>query len=224
MKGRIEEFKTTVGAQKGYLSTPKTSRGGVLVLHAWWGLNDFFKGFCDRLASEGYTAFAPDLFSGTVARTIDEAKELISKIDEGRNMNIVPPALSYLVSQPGVKGHHVGVVGFSMGAAWALWLSGQKPEEVKAVVVFYGTYPGVDISKSHAAYLGHYSPQDEWEPIEQIHSMEKQIKSTGRPVQFHVYPGTKHWFFEENRPEYDREASNIAWNRTLQFLHDNLKD
>src|SRR5260370_41606292 len=79
LKGNIVEFNVENGVGRGYLSVPKTSRGGVIVLHAWRGLNDFFKSLCDRLAAEGYSAFAPDLREGKVARTVRQTKELMKQ-------------------------------------------------------------------------------------------------------------------------------------------------
>src|SRR2546426_11816258 len=73
------------GAPKGYLAMPKKGSGpGVLVLHAWWGLNDVFTSVCDRLAAAGFAAFAPDLYHGAIASTIEEAKTLLSRLDEER--------------------------------------------------------------------------------------------------------------------------------------------
>jgi len=66
--------------------------------------------------------------------------------------------------------------------------------------------------------LGHYSPEDEWEPIPEVRKLEEKIREANRPVQFHIYPGTKHWFFEEDRPEYNSQAARLAWTRTLDFL------
>jgi carboxymethylenebutenolidase len=222
LKGNIVEFNVENGVGRGYLSVPKTSRGGVMVLHAWWGLNDFFKGFCDRLASEGYTALAPDLRQGKVAKTVDEAKRLMSEIDELATFpNIVLGGFDRLRSEPSMKGQRLGVVGFSMGASWALWLSAQRPSDVKAVVVFYGAFaePSWDFSKNQSSYLGHFSPEDEWEPVEGVHSLEDKIRKAHRPVTFHFYPGAKHWFIEDNQPAaYNRGAAQLAWTRTLDFL------
>src|SRR5437667_7931952 len=139
LKSRMVEFKVEGRPGNGYLSSPEKPRGGVLVLHAWWGLNDFFKGFANRLASQGFLALAPDLHDGALAKTVEEAKELHSKIAEERVKKIVLGAANYLQSLPSVSGRKIGVVGFSMGAAWSLLLSTMKPENGGAGDVLYGT-------------------------------------------------------------------------------------
>ena len=223
LKSRMVEFKTEGGPGQGYLASPEKPRGGVLILHAWWGLNDFFKGVANKLASQGFLALAADLHDSAVAGSVAEAKELLSKMDDARVKQIVLGAADYLGSDPSMKGRKIGVVGFSMGAGWSLLLSTLKPESVGAVVVFYGTYP-MDFSKSEASYLGHYAPDDEWEPLADVRATEEKIRGAGRDVEFHFYPGTKHWFVEENRPvEYNRDASDLAWKRTLDFLNNKLR-
>ena len=223
MNGRVVDFKAGDSTGHGYLSVPKTSRGGVLVLHAWWGLNDFFKAFCDRLASEGYTALAPDLYQGKVGKTVDEAKQFMSMTDEVTSQNIILGGFDRLRSEPTLKGRALGVVGFSMGAAWALWLSAKRPAELKSVVVFYGANTDPDFTKSQASYLGHFAPGDDWEPDEGVRALEEKIRSAHRPVTFHFYPGTKHWFIEDNQPAaYNRQAAGLAWTRTLDFLKTTL--
>jgi carboxymethylenebutenolidase len=226
LNGELIEFKAGDNKGHGYLSTPKTSKGGVLVLHAWWGLNDFFKAFCDRLAAEGYTALAPDLRQGKVARTVDEAKKLMSEIDEGKTFpSIVLGGLDRLRSESSLKGKQTAVIGFSMGASWALWLSTQRPSDVKAAVVFYGAYaePSWDFAESQASYLGHFSPEDEWEPMEGVRALEETIRKAHRPVTFYFYQGANHWFIEDNQPSaYNPQAAKLAWTRTIDFLHANL--
>ena len=148
-----------------YLAVPQSGTGpGVLVLHAWWGLNDFFREFCDRLANAGFVALAPDLYSGRVARTVEEAERLREGWDEAQVVPaLVLSALDALSQHPAVSGKGLGVIGFSMGGYWALWLAAQKPDQVRAVTVFYSTGEG-DFAQSNAAFQGHFAAQDPYEP------------------------------------------------------------
>jgi carboxymethylenebutenolidase len=155
--GRIPGRRQT---RKRIPSDAPKPRRGVLVLHAWWGLNDFFESFAERLASQGYVALAPDLYNGTVARTVEEAKEMMGRASDDSSKSIVLGAVDYLRSLPTVGARRIGAIGFSMGGGWALWLSVQKPEDVAAVVVFYST-GGDDYSKARAAFLGHFAADDE---------------------------------------------------------------
>jgi carboxymethylenebutenolidase len=221
--GEIVKVGSGSSQISGYLSIPKAAQGpGVIVLHAWWGLNEFFKRFCDRLAGEGFTVFAPDLYEGKVARTREEAKELMTQRDSKYLETSVLASSDYLTSHPAVKGRRVGVVGFSMGASWALWLSPKRPD-LHAVVVFYGTGEEADFSKSSASFLGHFAEEDEFEPKEYVLKIEKLIRSAGKEVEFYYYPKAKHWFFEEDRSEFDANAASLAWKRTVQFLNSRLK-
>lgn len=207
----------------GYLALPERGTGaGVLVLHAWWGLTGVFKDVCDGLAAAGFVAFAPDLYGGQTATTVDEAERLMEQSDSESQRAIVVAAATYLRAHPAVTGPASGTIGFSMGASWALLLSTVKPDDVTAVVVFYGTYP-VDLAASRAAYLGHFAEQDDYEPLESVHELEEQIRAAGREVTFYVYPATGHWFFEANQPDaYDAASATLAWERTITFLQQHL--
>jgi carboxymethylenebutenolidase len=206
----------------GYLAIPQSGQGpGVLVLHAWWGLTSFFKQTCDRLAREGFVALAPDLHFGKTAATIDEAQALMEQRDSQRMQDTATGALAFLHKHPAVRGDAQGALGFSMGGAWAIFLSELAPAELAAVVVFYTT-GGADFAAARAAYQGHYAEGDEWEPDEEVHQMVEAMRAAGREVTLYTYPGTKHWFFEADRPEYDREAAELAWQRTCAFLRERL--
>jgi carboxymethylenebutenolidase len=206
----------------GYLALPEQQYGpGVIVLHAWWGLNSFFQELCDRLARAGFVAFAPDLYQGRIAATIDEAKALLDQRDSEAMQAIASGALAYFRAHPAVRGDGVAALGFSMGAAWATAMASVAPTDIAAAVLFYGA-DAADFAQARAAYLGHFAEDDEWEPVEGVRQIEADLRSAGRAVTFHFYPGAQHWFFETNRPEYDAEAAELAWQRSLEFLQKHL--
>lgn len=207
----------------GFLARPPAGSGPpLLVLHAWWGLNDFFRSFCTRLANEGFLVFAPDLFYGTVAATIEEAKQLISNEQPEKVAEDVAAALDFLRGHEAARGGPAAVIGFSFGAYYAVQLSCTRPESVRAVVLFYGIGEG-SLEKAGAAYLGHFGEKDEWEPAPGVQELENALRQAGRPVEFHTYPGAGHWFFESNRADaYHPRAAEAAWERTLTFLRREL--
>ncbi|MCL5994690.1 MAG: dienelactone hydrolase family protein, partial [Chloroflexi bacterium] len=181
---------------------------------------------CDRLAQEGFVALAPDMFSGKIARTVAEAERLASQFNEEQDVPpVILPAVEDLRKHPAVTGNRLGAVGFSLGAYWALWLAQQKPEWIRAVTVFYGTNGGGgDFQQSKAAFLGHFAETDPYETVEVIQALEKNLRGAHRPTNFYTYPGTCHWFFEKDRPDaYNAPAAQLAWDRTLAFLHDQLE-
>jgi carboxymethylenebutenolidase len=212
------------GLSPAYLALPKNGRRGpgVVVLHSWWGLNEFFKKVCDRLAQEGFVAAAPDLYNGAVATTLEDAKKLSESLDREQALIKVVGTAEFLKTHASVQGSGMGAVGFSLGASWALRLSIVEPNDIAAVVVFYGTGDG-NFSLAKAAYLGHFAPQDPWETDQDIQNLEDMLHSAGRETVFYTYLGTNHWFMEENRPkEYDPQAAGLAWQRTLDFLKKQL--
>ena len=205
----------------GYLAMPCAGKGpGVLVLHAWWGLNDTMKAFCTRLAEEGFVAFAPDLYHGKVADNIADAETLGQALDTNHlqaKAEIVD-ATRFLNERCGQSERGLAVIGFSLGAYYALDLAATDPEHIRAVVLFYGTGDG-DFSNSQAAYLGHFAEYDEFEPQSNVDDLENSLRSAGRPVTFYRYSGTGHWFFEPDRSQaYNQAAASLAWDRTLAFL------
>ena len=211
---------TEKGSTEAYVALPAAGAGpGVLLLHAWWGLNGVFRGLADRLAAEGFVVLAPDLNFGETVTTVDAAKALMPQRDNERTALIVAASHDALRQHPAVRGDQIGVIGFSMGAAWALWLSTERPAEVAAVALFYGSYP-TDFSAAQAAYLGHFAEGDEWEPLEDVQAMEQALREAGREVTFHIYPNVAHWFMESDRPEYNAAAAELAWTRTLAFLRE----
>ena len=219
MSGQAITFDVNGQPAKGYLATPSQPNApGVIVLHAWWGLNPFFKSLCDRLAGGGFVAFAPDLNEGRTAKTIDEAKEIMSALDGEWKQAVATGSLDFLRSRPELKKEGFSLLGPSMGAAWALLLASEHPEDIHKVVLFYGV-GDAEFPKIKAEIIGHFSDVDEWEPLDGIRSMEEEMRAAGLHPTFYIYPNKSHWFFESDRPQYDPEAAELAWNRTLEFLH-----
>jgi len=217
---QTSEIQLNVNGKKvnAYLASPENGGPGVLVLHAWWGLKPFFKQVCDRLAGQGFTVLAPDLYQGRIAKTIEEAKALMEHRDSASMGNIVKAAKDHLTALR--AGRPIAVLGFSMGAAWSLVAAENEPN-VSAIVLFYGAGEA-DFSKVKAKILGHYAETDEWEPLEYVRSMEADMKSAGLDVTLHIYPGVGHWFVEEDRPECNSASAMLAWSRTYEFLRKNL--
>jgi carboxymethylenebutenolidase len=204
-----------------YLASPSSGGPGVLVLPSWFGLKPFFKEVCDRLAEQGYTALGLDYYHGRVANTIDEAKVLQEEAESDTEAMgaLVKAAKDHLVSLG--AGEPIGLVGFSMGTDWAL-ITAAKEADVAATVLFYGGWTP-DFSKMRSKVLGHYAETDEWVPFDRAKEMEQDMKAAGVDVTLHFYPGTAHWFMEEDRPEYDPAAASLAWERTLEFLKQSLR-
>ena len=218
---------------RAYYSEAKGGKGngpGIILCHAWWGLNEFFTELADRLSAEGFTVLAPDLYDGRIASTIPEAEALVSTLEGngGADKAVAreQAALDYLLNSSNVHGQdaRIGAIGFSMGAAYVTWLATLRPE-IAAVVLFYGgTDWNADYHENATAPLqGHWASDDQFESNEgAVQAFEAKMKAAGHTPAFYTYPNTGHWFFETNRPEYDPEASKLAWKRTLAFLREHL--
>lgn len=210
---------------QGYLAVPRSGQGpGVLVLHAWWGLNDTIRQVCQRLADAGFVAYAPDLYHGRVAQTIAAAERLSSELEANSEAakDEVATAVHALWEKAHPRAQGIGVVGFSLGAYYALQLSGSDPERVRAVALFYGCGDG-DFAQARATYLGHFAENDPYEPAENVAWLEKELQANGRTATFYHYKGVGHWFCEPDRVDaYDETAATLAWERTLSFLRATL--
>lgn len=228
--GKMIHFKRPDGENvNGYLAEP-TQAGtapGMVVIQEWWGMNDQIKAVADKLAAAGYRALVPDLYRGKVALEANEAEHLMNDLDFGDAAGQdVRGALQYLKESGSAK---VGVTGFCMGGALTL-LSVVNVPEADAGVVWYG-YPPleyIDPSKIKAPLLGHWATEDDAFAIEGVDKLEEMLSAAGVNFEFHRYQA-KHAFANEtadskNLPflKYDPQAAELAWRRTMDFLHEQL--
>ena len=198
------------------MAAPRT---GLILLHAWWGLNDDVKNRAAILRKEGYSVVTPDLFGGRVAKTIDEAKALTS--GEQENEDKITKMVDDAVTDLAKTADAIAIVAWSFGV-WYAWKMGiTRSDRVKGLVLFYGIGPNEpDAPKSPV--LAHYAEHDEFEDLSFARQVEKEMKAAGSDIRVELYPGTKHWFDEPSRPEYDKTASDLAWDRTRAFLKRHL--
>jgi carboxymethylenebutenolidase len=191
----------------------------VVVFHPWWGLNDDVIAYADRLATAGFSVVAPDLVRGRIASTIEEAEDLATSKDDKHADAVALAAIDRLAGTGSAA--RVGVVGFSMGAAWALWCAAQRPA-VAASVAYYGSMQGPSLARATVPVLGHFAEADPYEPDEAVEAFERTLREAGRSVVIHRYAGTGHWFAEPSRDAWRPDGANLAFDRTVKFLRENV--
>jgi carboxymethylenebutenolidase len=193
---------------------------GIVLFHAWWGLNDDVVAFAERLAAAGFAVVAPDMFGGEVASTIEEADRLSGSSDQKAVSAIALATVDELAERLGPTAK-IADVGFSFGAAWAIWTP-TRSDRIAATVVYYGTWVGPILAASRVPLLGHFAEDDPYETAETVVAFEKGLQDAGRDVTIHRYPGTGHWFAEPSQDAYRAEAADLAFERTIEFLERQL--
>jgi carboxymethylenebutenolidase len=228
--GENVEFPSNGSTAGGYLATAKEGAGpGVIVLQEWWGLDSYIKGVCDELSGEGFTALAPDLYHGELAKhtEMDKAAELMNALPPDRVARDMGGAVDFLLGHESVRGHSVGIVGYCMGGMLALVLAAQQGEKIGAVVSYYGAPLGEmepDWSNLKAPVLVHIAENDDFFPPDAIQQLEQKLNGLGKDMTAYVYAGTGHAFALDHNAlgTHDAEAARQAWVRTLEFLRKHL--
>ena len=226
--GEMVSFPSNGDTCDGYVAVPESGSGpGVIVVQEWWGLVDHVKDVADRFAAAGFVALAPDFFHGARTDEPDEAQRLLMGLAMDRAAKDIQGAAQYLAGRDEVSGDRVGVVGFCMGGSLALW-AGALADEVKVAVGFYPAIPWEKMSPSWGSYTGksamiHASEEDGTSRAEGIQTAVHGIRAAGGDVEVYDYPGSKHAFFNDQRPEVHHPAhSDQAWRRTVDLLSSRL--
>lgn len=214
---------------EGYLAEPagKEHAPGVVVIQEWWGLDAEIKQVADKLARAGYRALAPDLYRGKLTLEAQEAEHLMKGLDFGDAASQdIRGAVQYLKSTGSTT---VAVMGYCMGGALTVLSAGSVPE-LDATVVWYG-YPPLDYVAASAItkpMLAHWALHDEFFPIAGVDLLANKLQLAGVDFDFHRYEA-KHAFANPQSTtrglpplEYNVQAAELAWDRTVAFLNENL--
>jgi carboxymethylenebutenolidase len=197
---------------------------GILVIHEWWGLNDWVKDQASKLADLGYVALAVDLYRGKVATTADEAHEIMRGVPDDRAARDLHVAFEFLKSQPNVKKDRIASIGWCMGGGYSFNVALQEPT-LTADVINYGhlaTEPE-SLKKINASILGIFGGQDRGIPVEDVKKFEQTMKQLGKKVEIVIYPNAGHAFENpNNKAGYRPDDAADAWKRTVKFLAETL--
>jgi carboxymethylenebutenolidase len=225
--GKSVSYKSGNETVQGMLYAPSGSGPfpGILVIHEWWGLDGWMKEQASRLADEGYVALAVDLYRGRVAKTPDEAHEIMRGVPEDRAARDLHAAVEYLKSLPNVKKDRLGSIGWCMGGGYSLDVALTEPT-LTADVIHYGhlATDQASLKKINASVLGIFGGQDRGIPPEDVKKFEESLKALGKKVEVHIYPDAGHGFENPiNGPKYRADDAADAWKRTSDFLAATLK-
>ncbi len=219
------EYPIEGGKMRAYSAKPKGGgkHPGVIVIHENRGLNPHTEDIARRVALEGYHAIAPDALTplgGTPANP-DEARPLFQKLDREANTRNFVAAVAYLKTGPQATGK-VACMGFCWGGGTTNQVAVHAPD-LAAAVPFYGMQPAAeDVPKIKAAMLIHYAGDDERIDAG-IPAFEEALKKAGVEYKIYMYEGARHAFMNDTGQNYNKEAAELAWKRTIAFFKDKLK-
>ena len=203
-------------------NAPVADSPAIVLIQEWWGLNDHIKGVADRLAAEGYTVLAPDLYRGRQTTAADEANHLMTGLDF---MDATHQDIQGCVAWLGQGGRRVGVMGFCMGGALTVAAAVHVPG-LAAAVCFYGIPPQevADPARIRIPFQGHFATQDTWCTPQAAAGLEQAMRAAGQSPELHHYDAQHAFFNDSRRAEvYDEACAQLAWARTTAFLAQHLR-
>jgi carboxymethylenebutenolidase len=221
-KTRMVAFGHATEKVAGFLALPRDPRRhrAIIVVHEWWGLNEWVKEQAEKLAANGYVALAVDLYHGKVAADPSEARKLKRGLRQERATVDLRAAFDYLAGRPDVDATHIGALGWSMGGGLALQLAIHEPR-LAACVVNYGPLPMdvSDIQKIKASVLGIFGARDRGIHPDKVRAFEDRINASGKRVSIEIYDGAGHTFENPaNKRGYRPGAAADVWSHTLKFF------
>ena len=221
-KTETVSYKSGDETVSAYLALPDGAgkHPAIIVIHEWWGLNDWVKEQTEKLAEQGYVALAVDLYRGKAATDPSEAHELMRGLPQDRAIRDMQAAYAYLATRKDVKSDKIGSIGWCMGGGLSLQLAIHQPR-LAACVVNYGSLPTDpnDIQQIMAPVLGNFGADDKGITPADVNAFDKTMKGMNHRIDVKIYPGAGHAFENPNNTNgYRPEAAADAWKRTIAFL------
>jgi carboxymethylenebutenolidase len=225
--GKSVSYKSGDETVQGMLYAPegKGPFPALVVIHEWWGLNDWVKEQASKLADQGYVTLAVDLYRGKVATTPDEAHEIMRGVAPDRAARDLHAAVEFLRSQPNVRKDRIGSIGWCMGGGYSLDVALQEPT-LTAAVINYGhlATDAASLKKINASILGIFGGQDRGIPVGDVKKFEQALKQQGNRIEVVIYPDAGHGFENpNNKTGYRADDAADAWKHTTTFLASTLK-
>jgi carboxymethylenebutenolidase len=224
--GKPVSYKSGDETVNGILYTPqgKGPFPALVVIHEWWGLNDWVKEQASKLADQGYVALAIDLYRGKVATTPEQAHEIMRGVPNDRAKRDLLAASAYLRSLKDVNAAKVGSIGWCMGGGYSLDLAIADPK-LKAAVINYGHLAAdqATLQNVNAAILGIFGGKDGGIKVEDVKKFEADLKALGKTEQIKIFPDAGHGFENQNNANYRADDAQQAWELTTPFLLKYLK-
>lgn len=236
IEGKEVKYSADGVQMNGYLAYDRNISGkrpGVLVVHEWWGLNEYARKRARMLAEIGYTALAVDMYGGGKQATHpDEAgkfsSELMKNFDVAKSR--FTAALEFLKKQPSADPERIAAIGYCFGGGIVLNMARQGVD-LKGVASFHGSLAAVNpaqVGSVKAKILVLHGADDKFITPEQIESFRQEMKSAGADFQFISYPGAVHSFTNPDADEYAKkfnlalgynaEADKKSWEELRRFL------
>jgi carboxymethylenebutenolidase len=221
-RGTMTELPVGDQQSRAYVAKPQGDpKGTLLVVHEWWGLNDWVKHEADELAGQGYLALAIDLYKGAVATDPKEAQELMGALDKAWAGKVEKAGIEWLKKNG--KGAKIGTIGWCMGGGESLRASLLAAGDVAATVMYYGI-PVLDVAelKTLKALLGIWANKDGWITPAIVKQFDQALTDARVKHEFHAYDAD-HAFANPSGGAYNPAAAKDAWQKTIAFLKSNLK-
>ncbi len=207
---------------KGYLAMPQDAENlpAVILIHEWWGLNDNMRDMAKEFAAQGYVALAVDLYDGQATKDSAVAQQLAGGVRNNMDTAFknLSAAVEYLKKTPGVDETRLASVGWCFGGGWAYQMA-KNDMGVKATVMYYGQFsPEDDLSHMKASIIGHFGEKDTGIKVDNVREFQATLKTLSGNHEVYIYPNAGHGFANPDNPNYNQEAADTAWQRTMEFL------